>query len=130
MISQFLVTLALTAFALGYVSLLLFLRLDSLRVARKRIWWIIGEVWGVFALVLLIFSLVSRRLGAVAQSSVAGELVQRFSRLHTLPALQQGLVIASMAAALGLFVHLIWSLQRAQRDADRIAYSSSDRGVQ
>ncbi len=105
----------LTALPLGYISLLLYIRLGSQRVSPKRIAWVIAEVWGVFALIFAIFAVVSQRLGAVPRSSLANELTYQIAHFHTLPVSEQALIGTALLLTLGLFGHLVYSLQRAQR---------------
>ena len=116
---QFLVMAVLTAFPLAYVSLLLYIRLSSQRVPNKRIWRLLGEVWGIFALIFVIFALVSRRLGTVPHSSITKELGAQLELVRALPLGHQLFVGAAMLLALGLFGHLLWSLQRLQRHDGR-----------
>ena len=88
---------------------------------RKRIAAIIAEIWVIFALIFAIFSLTSQQLGAVPHSTIANELVFRLAHFRALPAIRQILCSAAFLLACGLFGHLFWSLQRAQRHAGQIS---------
>jgi hypothetical protein len=115
------VTLAvvLTALVLLYVSFLTYIRLSSQGVAPARITLLIGEVWGIFALIIFAFALISARLGSVPRSSVVNELVLQFSHIRRLPGAWQALAIMLLAIAVILFAHLLWTLRNAERDAQR-----------
>jgi len=122
MISQLLTMLVITAFPLGFISLLLYIRLGSQGMPRRRIYRVIAEVWGVFALIFTIFTLVSQHLGPVpAQNSIANEMLFQVSRFRTLPAGHQMVIGAALLLAVALFAHLVWSIQRVQRHASQLA---------
>jgi len=113
MASQLLVMIGITAFALGYISLLLYIHLDSQQTPRKHITGILIELWVIFALIFTIFTLTSQQLGTVSQSSIANELAGQLAHFRALPAGRQMLCGAALLLALGLFAHLFWSLRRA-----------------
>lgn len=102
-------------------SLLLYIQLGSHRVPRQRIVYILAEIWVIFALIFAIFTLTSQQLGAVPHSAIADELAARLAHFRALPATRQILCSAAILLACGLFGHMIWSLQRAQRRAGQIS---------
>lgn len=112
--------LVVTAFALGFVSLLIYIRLASQGMSPKRIVRIIAEMWGIFALIITIFTLISRRIGAASSASI----VQEIARIRTLPAAELAMLALALLLAVGLFVHLLWSMHRVQRSIDQFSVSS------
>ncbi len=90
--------IVVTALPLGYISILLYINLGSHRVPRKRIGWIIAEVWVIFALIFAMFTLISQQLGAVPHSSIASELTYQLMHFRTLPAHSPGALRRGHAA--------------------------------
>lgn len=119
MITQILIMIVVTAFPLAYVSLLLYIRLSSHQVPLKRIIRLLAEVWGTFALIFVIFALASQHLGAVPRSSIVKELSAQLEYVRALPLNHQIYLSVALALALALFGHIIWSLQREQRQTER-----------
>ncbi|MHB0938333.1 MAG: hypothetical protein ACYDCO_11850 [Armatimonadota bacterium] len=117
--SDLIVLLILTAFVLGYVSLLLFIRLGSLGVARGRIIGIVIELWLTFALIIGVFALMQQFIGPVPEIGFPGEFQVLIQRLSRLPSWQRLLIFGGFIAALVLFVHWLWSFNAVQRDAPR-----------
>jgi len=111
------VLLVLTAFVLGYISLLLFIRLGSLGVSRRQIIGIVIEVWLTFAVIIGIFALLQQFLGAVPRTGVSGELFTQLQQLNRLPLQQRLLIYGGFIVAIALFAHLLWSFRAAQREA-------------
>ena len=114
--SDLIVVLVLTAFVLGYVSLLLFIRLGSLGVGHGRILGIIIEVWLTFAVVIGMFILLQRFLAPVPSTGFPGELFAQIEQVNRLPIRQRLLIYGGLIVAAALLVHLLWSLRNAQRE--------------
>lgn len=119
--SDLIVVLALTAFLLGYISLLLFIRLKSLGVSRGKILALIIEVWLTFAVIIGLFILLQRLLG-----QAPGDFFAQIEQMNRLPVRQRLLVYGGLIAAVALFVHLLWSLRNAQREAPRSGQSGEE----
>lgn len=117
--SDLIVMLVLTAFVLGYISLLLFIRLGSLGVSRGQIIGIVIEVWLTFAVIIGMFILLQRFLGPVPRTGVPRELFTQLDQLNRLPIGQRLLIYGGFIVAIALFVHLLWSFRAAQREAPR-----------
>jgi len=111
--------LALIAAILGYISILLYLRLGSQGVAVRRIVRVILELWLTFAAIIGIFALISQRVGPVAGSSMAAQLFAELARVHSLPANERTVIYLGLLLTVALFVHFLWSWQSMQRKTDR-----------
>jgi hypothetical protein len=112
--------LVLTAVALLFVSLLLYIRLGSAGVPTGRVAAMLVELWLTFAAIVGLFAMASRTLGAVPRSTVPGEWGAGWAQVRALPPGQQVLLLVLLLAAVGLLGHLFWSmnhLTRADRDA-------------
>ncbi len=107
--------LILTALVLGYVSLLLMIRLSSLGIPRPRVRMVIAELWIVFALIIAALWEASRLIGAVPRSSVAEEIGYLLTTVTTRPLAQQVLIFGGLLLAVAVLVHFLWSLHDLQR---------------
>jgi heme A synthase len=113
------VFLALTAAALGFVSVLIYINLRSQGIAPARVRRLLIELWGGFALIVAIFFYIAHILGDVVAGSPAEELARRLSRWGALTSGQQIIIVVGSFLALVLFLHVIWSLNSVQRKARR-----------
>ncbi|HEY3379030.1 MAG TPA: hypothetical protein VGL77_16225 [Armatimonadota bacterium] len=108
------VFLALMAVALGFVSVLLYISLGSRRVPTAKIVRLLIELWGTFALLAVLFALLSAFLGAPPAGSLAEELAVRLAHWRDLSSTQQAILVGGLLLAIVLFVHLINSLRVLQ----------------
>lgn len=111
-----LLLLALSAAILGYASLLISMRLRAGGAPPARIRLALIELWGTFIVIIGLFAVIRSLLGDVGGDSVFDGLRTQLERLRALSAGMQATIILAMLIALGLFVHLIWMLQRLNND--------------
>lgn len=127
MTDDLVLVLILSALALGFASLLVYIRLRSLGLTGRRILGLLAELWLSFAAIITLFSLTRQLLGEAPRTGLFSELAYLLERVQTLPPAQQWLLLGALVVAIGLFAHLLWSLRAAFSAADRSsAYSDGD----
>ena len=105
----------LVAIMLCFVSALLYISLRSRQVYSARVLRVILELWIAFALILCIFAYISHFLGSASSGgSLAGELATRLAHWYALTQAQQFTLLAGALLAVGLFVHVLLSIQALQ----------------
>lgn len=118
------VFLILVALVLGYISVLLNIRLGSLGVDRRRVIGIIVELWLTFVLIVIVFMISQQFVGPVGRTSLAQELTELYAHARQLPLWQRLVVYGGPVAAVLLFIHLLFSLRAVQQEASRTDHSS------
>ncbi len=131
--------LILVVMILSFISTLLYISLRARHVAVGSVVRVLLELWGAFALIIGIFAYIGKYLGStpalrqadefaahlpvpppwyhpqnVHSGSFASELANRLAHWHTLSATQHVSICLGTLLAVGLFVHVLISVQALQ----------------
>jgi hypothetical protein len=116
--SDFIATIIVVFLSLALVSLMLIARLRAGGLSPQRTSMLIAQLWLTVGVIAALFVAMSQALGPPGSSGGLGaefaDLGRRFSALGAEP---KSLIIIGGVLALGLFVHLTYSLSRAMRAA-------------
>jgi hypothetical protein len=100
---------------LCFLSGLIIYRMRTLGATVRRTAGPVIELWVAFALWIGVFRALSARIGAPGSEGAVGELGQLGHRLLDLPTFTRGWVLGGVGIAMGLLVHLLWTLSRVMR---------------
>ena len=102
-------------FALGLVSVMMAARMRSAGVSKRRVLWLIIELWAIFLLWIGVLWATAVRLvpeGGLGSSRDLAEFKMRFVHLSNRDKL---LTIASLVLGLAIFVHFLWAQRLAMQ---------------
>ncbi len=109
--------LILIAVVLAFVSLLVVARMKSAGTSNRSVALLVAELWAVFALWIGVLWAAATKLGVEPGAGGVPDVRTLLRHAAGLSGVERVLLVLSLLLGIAVFIHLMWALPRAMRDA-------------
>jgi len=109
--------LVLVAITLAFVSLLVVARMKSAGAPNRRAALLLAELWVVFAIWLGVLWAAATKLGVEPGAGGPPEAKTLLRHVAALGGAERALLVLGLLLGIAVFIHLMWALPRAMRNA-------------